>query len=153
MKGVPSLHSALRSHERECERRIPCAGKRKFGPLVVGRPTAAELAAELSVSHRLDGSLLARAPIGTNAFVAGAIAACACNVVAHVDRLEALLLPAQSQWCISRLSFAHRLANLCRMVPWERLSTSTRLIEQAFTCATASIFCLNEDGRHLASIC
>ena len=120
---------------------------------MVGCPTAAELAAELSMSHRPDGSLLARAPSGTNAFVAGAIAACARNVVTHVDCLEALPLSAQSQWCISRLSLAHRIAHLCRTVPWERLAASTRVVEWVFMCAMGSIFCIYEDGRHPASGC
>ena len=89
----------------------------------VGRPpaAAAALAAELGVSHIPDGIVIAGTPIGMNAFVVSVLAERASDVVAQVDRLEALPFGAQSKWCILRLSLAHRIAHLCRTVKWERL--------------------------------
>ena len=49
----------------------------------------------------------------TSAFVAAQGIARASNVASQRNRLGALLLAAQSHWCILCLSLTHRMEHLC----------------------------------------
>ena len=64
------------------------------------------------------GIVTAGTAINTSAFVAGKGTARASKVHgAQVDRLGALLLAAQLQWCILCLSLTHRMEHLCSTMP------------------------------------
>jgi len=114
---------------------VPKCGVHGGDPVV-----AAALAARRGIAHLPAGIVVLGAPVGCEAFVVDTVARVAAEVVAQVDQLMALPLAAQTQFVILRMSLARRMTHLLRSVPWARLASSMRRVEQAILSAVAAIF-------------
>ena len=119
----------------------------KCGVHSANQQAAADVAAELGIPHCADGLVLARVPVGTDAFKAAyackAVDA-ACNAIHTLSDLRSAELSAQDHFQVLKSSLQMRGAHLPRCMPAAQAQPAVERLERKVAKAAAEIMQLPE---------